>query len=93
MSGLLEILLIILALYITLKLFVIYIAPWLLRYYISHLQKKFYGQKSDNSQSRNQEGKVTIHRMKGNKDNDIPKDLGDYIDYEEISNNQKPTNE
>lgn len=41
-----------------------------------------------NPDSKPKKGKVTIHRMKDKKDNEIPSDLGDYIDYEELKNNQ-----
>ncbi len=41
-----------------------------------------------NPDSWTKKGKVTIHRMKDKKDNDIPSDLGDYVDYEELKNNQ-----
>lgn len=94
MSSLLELILIIIALYIFLRLFVLYLAPWLLKYYISRFQRKFFEQNQGTPpDTKTKEGKVTIQRMKESKDNDIPKDLGDYIDYEEINNHQKPTDE
>lgn len=87
----LTLIILILALYVFYRIFALYIAPFLIKLFIRRVQKKFYENNSHNSNSKS--GKVTIHRMKDSKDNDIPSDLGEYIDYEEVKNNQNPTNE
>ncbi|HLN54107.1 MAG TPA: hypothetical protein VK212_10400 [Lentimicrobium sp.] len=92
MSQLLELILIIVALYLFFRLFVLYLAPWLLKIYFKRLQNRFFGQ-NQATNPKEKEGKVTIHRMKDKKNNDIPKDLGEYIDYEELNNHKKPTDE
>lgn len=57
-------------------------------------QKRFFDQNPHiKPDPGSKEGKVTIQKMKDTKDNEIPNDLGEYIDYEEIKNNQKPTDE
>lgn len=94
MSSLVKLTLLILALYIFFRFFATYIAPQLLRLFIKRVQKKFYEQNPHiNPEPQTKQGKVTIHRSKDPKDNDIPKDLGEYIDYEEVKTNQKPTDE
>lgn len=84
----------IIALYVFFRIFALYIAPFLIKLFIRRVQKKFYENNSHmNRDSNTKSGKVTIHRMKDSKDNDIPSDLGEYIDYEEVKNNQNPANE
>ncbi len=89
-----EIILIILALYILSRFLIPIIVPWLLKYSLKKFQSRFFDQNPHmKPDSASMEGKVTIQKMKDDKDNDIPNDLGEYIDYEEIKNNQKPTDE
>jgi hypothetical protein len=86
--------LIILSLYIFFRLFTGYILPWLVRLFIKRVQRKFFEQNPHvDPNERQRKGKVTIHRMPDKEGNDIPSDLGEYIDYEELNNNQKPSNE
>lgn len=90
----LKLVILIFAVYLVFRLFALYIAPWLMRLFLKRIQKNFFGQNPQmRDYSNTREGDVTIHRTKDNKDNDIPKDLGDYIDYEEVKNNQNPTDE
>lgn len=89
MSGLLKLIIILLSFYLFFRLFTIYIAPLLVKLFIKRVQKKFFNQNPEmNPDLRPKKGKITIHRMKDKKDNEIPPDLGDYIDYEELKNNQ-----
>lgn len=86
-----KLIILILALYVFFRIFALYIAPFLIKLFIRRVQKKFY---ENNTPPENiKSGKITIHRMKDSKNNDIPSDLGEYIDYEEVKNNQNPTNE
>lgn len=65
-----------------------------MRLFLKRIQKNFFEQNVNMRENpKTREGDVTIHKVKDDKDNDIPKDLGDYIDYEEVKNNQNPTNE
>lgn len=90
----LQLIVLILALYLFFRIFASYLAPWLLKLFIRRIQNRFFEQNPDaNPNVRQQKGKVTIHRMNKEKENEIPPDLGDYIDYEEVKNNQTPTNE
>lgn len=95
MSSFLKLAILITALYLFFRLFARYIAPALIKLFIKRVQKRFYEQNPNinNPDSDTKPGKVTIRRTKDSKNNDIPKDLGDYIDYEEVKNNQKPTDE
>lgn len=80
--------------YIFFRLFTGYILPWMVRLFIKRVQRKFFEQNPHvDPRERQQKGKVTIHRMPGKDGNDIPTNLGEYIDYEELNNNQKPSNE
>lgn len=89
MSGLLKLIIVFLAFYLFFKLFTIYVTPWLVKLFLKRIQKKFFNQNPDmDHDSPAKKGKVTIHRMKDRKNNDIPPDLGDYVDFEELKNNQ-----
>lgn len=89
-----EIVILIFLLFLFLRVLASYLAPYLVKLFVRRMQNRFYQQNPGYRQrAENKEGKVTIHRVKDDKDNEIPPDLGDYIDYEEINNNQNPTNE
>lgn len=90
----LQLVILILALYLFFRIFALYLAPFLMKLFIQRVQRRFYEQHPDSKpDDRQQKGKVTIQRMKKEKENDIPPDLGDYVDYEEVKNHQTPTNE
>ncbi|MGE5382106.1 MAG: hypothetical protein ACM3PX_01620 [Omnitrophica WOR_2 bacterium] len=90
----LQLILFIFVLYLFLRLFSQYIAPWLVKLFIKRIKRKFFEQNPyARPPSEEAEGNVTIHNVKDQKDNEIPPDLGEYIDYEELNNNQKPTDE
>ncbi|HLO91919.1 MAG TPA: hypothetical protein VK172_12210 [Lentimicrobium sp.] len=95
MSSFLKLAILITALYLFFRFFATFIAPRLIRLFIRRVQKKFYEQNPHvpNPDADIKPGKVTIHKTKDSKNNDIPKDLGEYIDFEDVKNNQKPTNE
>lgn len=89
-----KLVILIFSVYLVFRLFALYIAPWLLRLFLKRIQKNFFEQNVNvQNFSDSKEGNITIHKVKDNKDNDIPKDLGDYVDYEEVKNNQNPTDE
>lgn len=82
------------ALYLFFRLFTGFILPWIVKLIIKRFQKRFYEQNPGTGPlPNNHKGKVTIHRMSDKKENEIPPDLGEYIDFEEINNNQTPPNE
>lgn len=86
--------LIILLLYLFFRLFAAYIGPWLIRIFLKRVQRKFFEQNQNFKQEDEiKKGKVSIRRTKDSKDNEIPPDLGEYIDFEEVNNNQKPVDE
>lgn len=92
--SLIKLIILIIAVYMFFRLFARFIGPLLLRIFIKRVQKNFYEQNPHmKERQQTREGHVTIHRVKDSKDNEIPPDLGDYIDYEEVKNNQNPTNE
>ncbi len=90
----LKLIILILTLYLFFRIFALYLAPILMKYFIRRVQRRFYEQHPDsNPENRQQKGKITIQRMKKENKNEIPPDLGDYVDYEEVKNHQTPTNE
>ncbi|WP_417886941.1 DUF4834 family protein [Zunongwangia sp.] len=91
-SGIIRTLLIVLLVYFGLKIFFKYFGPILLKYAMKKMGKKFQSQFNQqfNSQQANtyasekeKEGKVSIDKcpQKNRKSN---KEVGEYIDYEEI---------
>ncbi len=89
----LKLLLFILVLLFIFRVLPRYIAPWLIRRSVRKFRERYFGNEPNSRAEGNQaEGRITIHRVGEKKGNDIPKDLGEYIDYEEL-NNQKPTDE
>jgi hypothetical protein len=90
----LEIVILIFLLFLFLRVLASYLAPFLVKLFVRRMQKRFYEQNPNyKKKAESKEGKVTIHRVNDTKDNEIPPDLGDYIDYEEINNNQNPSDE
>lgn len=84
---------IILVLLLIFQIFPRYIAPWLIKRSMQKFKDNIFRNQENRDPMDNQrEGRITIHRVDDKKNNDIPKDLGEYIDYEEL-NNQKPTDE
>lgn len=89
-----EIVILIFLLFLFFRVLASYLLPFLVKLFVRRMQKRFYEQNPNaKKRSENKDGKVTIQRVKDKKDNDIPPDLGDYIDYEELNNNQNPTDE
>ena len=87
-SGVLKVLLIVLLIYFGLKLIIRWFGPILLRYILKKVGKKFgqdfsqFGQQNKRS-GRKREGEVTIEKKPKNSRRS-KKDVGEYIDYEEI---------
>ena len=89
-SGVLKVLLIVLLIYFGLKLIIRWFGPILLRYILKKVGKKFgqdfsqFGQQGKRrGRGRDQEGEVTIEKKPKNTRRS-KKDVGEYIDYEEI---------
>ncbi|MDT0685624.1 DUF4834 family protein [Autumnicola psychrophila] len=83
-SGILRTILIILLIYFGLKILFRFLGPLILRYFMKKMGKKFQDQFNQHQKPKEEkEGKVSIEKKprKGGKSN---KDVGEYIDYEEI---------
>ncbi|MDT0677218.1 DUF4834 family protein [Autumnicola musiva] len=83
-SGVLKTILIILLVYFGLKILFRLLGPLLLKYFMKKMGKKFQDQFNQYQQpSQEKKGKVSIDKKprKGSKSN---KNVGEYIDYEEI---------
>lgn len=84
-EGILKTILIILLIYFGFKLFIKWFGPMILKYFLGKIGKKFQEQfnQSPPTSSKKKEGEVVIEKKpgKGGKSN---KDVGEYIDYEEI---------
>ncbi|MDT0690534.1 DUF4834 family protein [Salegentibacter sp. F188] len=83
-SGILRTILIILLIYFGLKILFRFLGPIILRYFMKKMGKKFQDQFNQYQKpTAEKEGKVSIEKkpQKGRKSN---KDVGEYIDYEEI---------
>lgn len=83
-SGIIRTILIILLIYFGLKIIFRFLGPLILRYFMKKMGKKFQDQFNQYKQpTKEKEGKVSIDKNpgKGRKSN---KDVGEYIDYEEI---------
>ncbi|CAH8285516.1 uncharacterized protein DUF4834 [Mariniflexile fucanivorans] len=82
-TGLLRVILIILLIYYGLKILSRLFAPLLLKFLAKKAEEKFGGQFNQRSQQQpKKEGEVTIDKMPNTKTSN--KDVGEYVDYEEI---------
>lgn len=83
--GFVRTLVIIILLYMVLKLLVRFILPWFVKFSLKRFQKRFYEQNPHlRYEEKNKDGEVTITRIKKEKPEGVPDDLGDYVDYEEV---------
>lgn len=84
-SDVLETILIILLVYFGFKLLIKWFGPLLLKYFLRKMGKRFEQQfkKQQRPSSREEEGKVSIDKKPKNR-RTSNKDVGEYIDYEEI---------
>ena len=87
-SEVIKVILIILLIYFGIKILFRWFGPMLLKYFLKkigkHVEKKFRGfDTSRDQQKKRKEGDVTIEKKPKNK-RKSNKDVGDYIDYEEI---------
>jgi len=81
--GLIKTLGIILLVYYVVKVLSRLLAPFLLRYVSKKAEQKFGGQfNNQRAEPPKKEGEVTIDKMPRQKQSN--KDVGDYVDYEEI---------
>lgn len=85
-SGVLKVLLIVLLIYFGLKLIIRWFGPILLRYILKKVGKKFgqdFSQFGQQGRKKEKEGEVSIEKKPKNTPRS-KKDVGEYIDYEEI---------
>ena len=83
--GVLRVVLIILLIYFGLKILIRWFGPIILRYFLKKIGKKFGAQfqNFDPGKQSKREGEVSIDKKPSKKPNK-GKDVGEYIDYEEI---------
>ncbi|GAB2768503.1 DUF4834 family protein [Salinimicrobium soli] len=84
-SGVIRVVLIILLIYFGFKLIVRWFGPMILRYFLQKMGKKFgeQFQQFDHTRNTQKEGEVSIEKEPENS-RKSKKDVGEYIDYEEI---------
>ncbi len=83
--ALLRFLFILLIIYLSLKVFTRFILPVVLRITMRRVQNRFYEQNPHlRPEEPRKEGKVTINRVSKEKSSNIPTDIGEYTDYEEV---------
>ncbi|PKP04533.1 MAG: hypothetical protein CVU14_00040 [Bacteroidetes bacterium HGW-Bacteroidetes-9] len=83
--GLLRFLFILLLIYLFFRVFTAVILPFILRFSLRRFQKKFYEQNPHiRPDAPREEGEVTIHKVSDDEKQQVPPDIGEYIDYEEI---------
>jgi len=86
LTGFLETILIILLVYYGIKFFSRLFGPYMLRYLSKKMQDQFGGQsqqRQNQSETKRKEGETVIDKMP-QKNTSSNKDVGEYIDYEEI---------
>ncbi len=72
------------------KLFFRYGLPWLLSRYIKKMQQKMHAQQQPKQETK--EGEVKV-KMPGQDHPRVDPNIGEYVDFEEIKENNKPDNE
>lgn len=83
--GLLRFLFILLMVYLFFKVFSRIILPLLLKLTVRRVQNKFYEQNPHMRPDEPlKEGKITIKKVSEDKNREVPSDIGEYVDYEEI---------
>lgn len=83
--GLLRFLFILLLIYLFFRVFTAVILPFILRFSLRRFQKKFYEQNPHiHPDLTREEGEVTIQKVSEEDQQQVPPDVGEYIDYEEI---------
>jgi uncharacterized protein involved in cysteine biosynthesis len=84
--GILRTLAILVIIYYAFKFFSRYIAPIFLKKVINNVEKKYKEQQQQQSQHEKPQGKVgeTVIAKKPSNQKESNKDVGDYVDYEEV---------
>ena len=80
-----EVLLIIILSFFALGYLLRLLSPYILKWYVRRMQKRFGF--TEQGQQRRQEGEVTINKTStanNKKKKTVAKDVGDYIDFEEV---------
>ncbi|HOI31763.1 MAG: hypothetical protein RBR84_02415 [Bacteroidales bacterium] len=72
------------------RLFFRYGLPWLLSRYVRKMQEKMQG--THQAKQKPKEGEVKV-KMPGNDQPRVDPDIGEYVDFEEVKDNNKPENE
>ena len=88
--GLLRFLVIVIFIYLFFRVLTVYVFPWIIQLWLKRFQKRFYDQNPHIRKDKDyQEGRVTIKKVKEDETVDIPDDFGDYIDYEDVEDDEK----
>ena len=88
--GLLRFLVIVIFIYLFFRVLTVYVFPWIIQLWLKRFQKRFYDQNLHIRKDKDyQEGRVTIKKVKEDETVDIPDDFGDYIDYEDVEDDEK----
>ena len=86
LTGVIRLILIVLAIYYAFSLIMRYVVPKLMRKYVDNFQKQFTqeNQRSQNEMNRKEEGEISIKYVNKDKSHNQHPDDGEYVDYEEI---------
>jgi hypothetical protein len=83
--GILRFLLIIIAVYLVFRILTRLILPWLVRRSIKKYQDSFYERNPQiRRKTKQKEGDVTVEKVGTESSGNVPDDIGEYIDYEDI---------
>ena len=87
MVGLIKTIAILMLVYYAFKFFSRYIAPFFLKKVIDNVEKKYKEQQQQQNQGQDENVKVgeTVIAKKPSNTKEINKDVGDYVDYEELN--------
>ena len=87
MEALLNFIFIIIVIYLVFRLLGRYVLPYLVKRYVNKAKKNFYEKQQanrDNDYDKSKEGEVNIKYKKNQKSKSSKDELGDYIDFEEV---------
>lgn len=86
MAGLVKSILIFLVVYYSIRFLLRFLFPFFLRSFIRKTQRNMNPQNP-----RKQEGEVTIEKDSASRKKSTTSNVGEYVDFEEIDDNQKPS--
>jgi len=83
--GFIKFIIIVLIVYYAIRLISIYVFPFLIKRFMYGMSKKYQCRQADNRDvNRKKEGEVTIDFKAENRNNENTRNVGEYVDYEEI---------